>query len=102
MRRMAIGILLAVAALAAHSAPPVVGTTTAVAVTQPPQRSMIVTSQDFSNLLADDCEHFHTRNVTSFPATSRSQEQQEMPLQGIDILKIHGSEQGGVSIKGWD
>jgi len=102
MRLMAIGILLAVAALAAHSAPPVVGTTTAVAVTPPPQRSMIVTSQDFSNLLPDDCEHFHTRNVTSFPATSRSQEQQEMPLQGIDILKIHGSEQGGVSIKGWD
>jgi hypothetical protein len=25
-----------------------------------------------------------------------------MPLAGIDVLKIHSSEQGGVSIKGWD
>lgn len=104
MRLSAIGVLLAVAAFPAHALPPVAGTTTAAvsATPQPPQRSMIVTSQDFSNLLADDCEHFHTRNVTSFPATSRSQEQQEMPLLGIDVLKIHNIEQGGVSIKGWD
>jgi hypothetical protein len=106
MRLTAIGILLAVAALPILGGPPVAGTTTTAATTAvaaaPPQRTMIVTSQDFSNLLADDCEHFHTRNVTSFPATSRSQEQQEMPLQGIDILKIHSGQQGGVSIKGWD
>src|SRR3954447_6811247 len=103
MRLRAIGILLAVAALPIWGGPPVAGTTTtALAAAPPPQRTMIVTPQDFSNLLADDCEHFHTRNVTSFPATSRSQEQQEMPLQGIDILKIHSSEQGGISIKGWD
>ena len=95
MRRTAIGLLLAVAALpalAAITAPP----------PQPPQRSMIVTSQDFSNLLADDCEHFHTRNVTSFPATSRSQEQQDVQLTGVNVLKIRTSEEGGVSIKGWD
>src|SRR3954447_14812797 len=104
MRRSAIGFLFAIVALPAIAGPPALGTTTTTSATAPPlsQRSMIVTSQDFSNLLADDCEHFHTRNVTSFPATSRSQEQQEMPLQGIDILKIHSSEQGGVSIKGWD
>ena len=111
MRRTAIGILFAVAGLPALAATPVAGSattattttaTTTVAAVTPPQRSLIVTSQDFSNLLADDCEHFHTRNVSSFPATSRSQEQQEMALQGIDILKIHNSEQGGVSIKGWD
>jgi len=106
MRRTAIGFLLAVAALPMWGGPPVTGTTTTVATTAvaaaPPQRTMIVTSQDFSNLLADDCEHFHTRNITSFPATSRSQEQQEMPLAGIDVLKIHSGEQGGVSIKGWD
>jgi len=103
MRLSAIGFMLGIAAWPALAAPPVAGTTTTAAITAtPPQRSMIVTSQDFSNLLSDDCEHFHTRNVTSFPATSRSQEQQDMQLQGIDILKIHSSEQGGVSIKGWD
>lgn len=105
MRRSAIGFLLAIAALPALAGPPALGTTTSTsaATTPPPaQRSMIVTSQDFSNLLADDCEHFHTRNVTSFPAVSRSQEQQDVPLQGIDVLRIHNGEQGGVSIKGWD
>jgi len=103
MKPSAIGILFAIAALPAlAAAPTVTGTTTAALPPAPPQRTLIVTSQDFSNLLADDCEHFHTRNVTSFPATSRSQEQQEMPLQGIDVLKIHNTEQGGVSIKGWD
>src|SRR3954454_11758626 len=104
MRRSAIGFLFAIVALPAIAGPPALGTTTTTSATAPPlsQRSMIVTSQDFSNLLADDCEHFHTRNVTSFPAVSRSQEQQEVPLQGIDILKIRNGEQGGVSIKGWD
>lgn len=102
MNRTAIGFLLALAALSAPAAPPVAGTTTTAINAAPPQRTMIVTSQDFSNLLADDCEHFHTRNVTSFPATSRSQEQQDLPLQGIKVLKIHSSEEGGVSIKGWD
>src|SRR3954447_25538310 len=104
MRRSAIGFLFAIVALPAIAGPPALGTTTTTSATAPPlsQRSMIVTSQDFSKLLADDCEHFHTRNVTSFPAVSRSQEQQEVPLQGIDILKIHNGEQGGVSIKGWD
>ena len=102
MRLSAIGLMLSIAALPTLASPPVAGTTTAAITATPPQRSMIVTSQDFSNLLSDDCEHFHTRNVTSFPATSRSQEQQDVPLQGIDVLKIHSSEQGGVSIKGWD
>ena len=106
MKRTAIGFLLAVTALSAPAAAPVAGTTTTAANTAvnaaPPQRSMIVTSQDFSNLLADDCDHFHTRNVTSFPTTSRSQEQQDVQLAGIDVLKIRTSEQGGVSIKGWD
>ena len=104
MRPTAIGMLFAIAALPVFAAP-VAGTTTVPAAstsTAAPQRTMIVTSQDFSSLLPDDCEHFHTRNVTSFPAASRSQEQQEMPLAGIDVLKIRGSEQGGVSVRGWD
>src|SRR5690242_9918782 len=102
MRLSAIGFLLAAAALPALAASPAAVTTTSALTTPPPQRSMIVTSQDFSNLLADDCDHFHTRNMTSFPATSRSQEQQDVQLAGVNVLKIRTSEEGGVSIKGWD
>ncbi len=109
MKRGAIAILFAIASVSALSAPPVATSTTSASTTSaapapgpPPTRSLIVTSQDFSSLLADDCDHFHTRNTTSFPAASRSQEQQDIALQGIDVLKIHSSEQGGILVRGWD
>jgi len=108
MKRGAIAILFAIAAVSALSAPPVATSTTSAPATSlvtpvaPPTRSLIVTSQDFSSLLADDCDHFHTRNTTSFPAASRSQEQQDIALQGIDVLKIQSGEQGGILIRGWD
>src|SRR3954452_25573454 len=101
MRRSAIGFLFAIVALPAISGPPALGTTTTTSATAPPlsQRSMIVTSPDFSHPLAADCAHFDTRTGTASPAVSRSQEQQEVPRQGMDILKIRKGEQGGASSK---
>src|SRR3954467_4942080 len=117
MRRSAIGFLFAIVALPAIAGPPALGTTTTTSATAPPlsQRSMIVTSQDFSNLLADDCEHFHTRNVTPFPPPRPAgpsprppaprpppgappRGQREVPRRGIDSLKIPKGERGGVPI----
>jgi hypothetical protein len=65
-------------------------------------RPFIVTSQDHSLVEVDDCDHFHTRNTSSFPSQVQAQEERRVPIAGIDLLKIRASEEGGVSVKGWD
>lgn len=65
-------------------------------------RPLIVTTQDHSLADAADCEHFHTRISTSLPSHSHSSEERNMPLSGVEGLRIRASEQGGVSIHGWD
>ena len=66
------------------------------------QRPLIITSADHSMVDADDCEHFHTQNFTSFPAKAHTEEQRDLTLSGIDLLKVRASEDGGVSVRGWD
>lgn len=66
------------------------------------RRPIIVTSQDHSLVDADDCQHFHTTNSTSFPATASAQEERRLPLGSGDILKVRAINEGGVSVKGWD
>jgi hypothetical protein len=66
------------------------------------QRPLIVTSQDHSLVAIDDCEHFHTRTTTSLPEQAQGEEQHVVPLDGIETLKVRASEEGGVSVKGWD
>lgn len=66
------------------------------------QRPLIVTSADHSLVDAEDCEHFHTQNFTSFPAKAHGEEQHDLTLSGIDLLKVRASEEGGISIRGWD
>ncbi len=66
------------------------------------QRPLIMTSQDQSLLTIDDCAHFYTRTVSSFPAQAQSEEQHAVSLAGIGTLRVKGSDEGGISIKGWD
>jgi hypothetical protein len=66
------------------------------------RRPIIVTSQDHSLVDADDCNHFHTQNSTSLPATASAQEDRKVRLTEGDILKIRAINEGGVSVKGWD
>src|SRR5437868_10156525 len=66
------------------------------------QRPLIVTSQDHSLVNADDCAHFQTRTMTSFPAQVQSQEQRAVALEGVDVLRVRASREGGVTVKGWD
>lgn len=89
MRRIAL-ILVAVLAL------------TLSAGAAAPKRSLMVTSQDHSLVDADDCEHFHTRNLTSLPALARSEEERQVSLTDVKVLRVRTSEGGGVSVKGWD
>jgi hypothetical protein len=66
------------------------------------QRQLIMMSEDHSLSSADDCEHFHTQNVTSYPATAHDEEERNVPLAGVEQLKVRTSEQGGISVRGWD
>lgn len=66
------------------------------------QRQLIMTSEDHSFSTADDCEHFHTQNVTSYPATAHDEEERTVPLAGVAEVKVRTSEQGGISVRGWD
>src|SRR5438105_2764486 len=66
------------------------------------QRPMIVTSQDHSLVTSDDCDHFQTRTMTSFPEQVQSQEQRSVALEGVDTLHVRASHEGGVTVKGWD
>jgi len=65
-------------------------------------RPLIVTTQDHSLADASDCDHFHTQISTNLPSRAHATEERNMPLSGIDGLTIRASEQGGVSIHGWD
>jgi len=80
-------------ALAIFTALPLLATTS---------RPLIVTSQDHSLVTSDDCEHFQTRTMTSFPAQVQAQEQRAVELEGVDILRVRASQEGGVTVRGWD
>lgn len=67
-----------------------------------PQRQLIGTMQDHSPAQTGDCENYHAAMLTSLPARVQSQEQREVSLSGIDLVKVKASQEGGVSIRGWD
>jgi hypothetical protein len=66
------------------------------------QRQIIGAEQDHSLAEATDCEHFYKTTFTSFAAEVQEQEQRELPMAGLKMLKVRASEEGGVSIRGWE
>lgn len=66
------------------------------------ERTLIVTASDHSLGGTDDCEHFHTQTMTSFPAQAQAQEQREVAMTGLNVLKIRTIQEGGILVKGWD
>jgi hypothetical protein len=66
------------------------------------QRQIIGSEQDHSLTETTDCDHFYKTTFTSFKAQLHEQEQREIPLDGVDLLKVNASEEGGVSIRGWN
>ena len=66
------------------------------------QRQIIGSEQDHSLAEATDCDHFYKTTFTSFKAQLHEQEQREIPLEGVDLLKVTASQEGGVSIRGWN
>jgi hypothetical protein len=65
-------------------------------------RPLIVTTQDHSLAGASDCDHFHTQISTSLPSRAHSTEERNVAVPAVEGLRIRASEQGGVSIHGWD
>src|SRR6185369_6610992 len=65
-------------------------------------RPLIVTTQDHSLADASDCDHFHTQISTNLPSHAHATEERNLSIPAIEGLKIRASEQGGVSIHGWD
>ena len=74
----------------------------AVSGSAAPQRQLIGTMQDHALDQAGDCDNYHAAMLTSLPARVQSQEQREVSLSGIDLVKVRASQEGGVSIRGWD
>jgi hypothetical protein len=69
-----------------------------------PGRQIIGSEQDHSLAGAEigDCDHFYRTTFTSFRAQTHEQQQLELPLTGIDQLKVTAGEEGGVTVLGWN
>jgi Putative adhesin len=66
-------------------------------------RQIIGSEQDHSLAgEATDCEHFYKTTFTNLPSQMSDQEQREIQLGGIEQLRVVASEEGGVSIRGWN
>jgi hypothetical protein len=67
-----------------------------------PERQIIGVEQDHSIAQVGDCDDFFKTVFTAFPASSMEQEQKNLPMTGIDTLKVTATHEGGVSIRGWN
>ena len=66
-------------------------------------RQIIGSEQDHSLAgEAVDCEHFYKTTFTNLPSQMNDQEQREIQLAGISRIRVIASEEGGVSIRGWN
>lgn len=68
------------------------------------ERQIIGSEQDHSLAggEATDCERFYKTTFTNFRSQMHDQEQREISLAGVAQLKVVASEEGGVSIRGWN
>lgn len=66
-------------------------------------RQIIGSEQDHSLAgEATDCEHFYKTTFTNLPSQMNDQEQREIQLAGIERIRVAATEEGGVSIRGWN
>lgn len=75
---------------------------TAMPVLAALERQVIGAEQDHSLSEVGDCARFYKTVFTKFPVEMREQEQRELPLANIGVLKVTASGEGGVSVRGWN
>jgi hypothetical protein len=67
------------------------------------ERQIIGAEQDPSaRANGGDCESFYRTTFTSFPAQVHDQEQRELDLEDVDLIKVTSAQEGGLSIRGWN
>jgi hypothetical protein len=65
-------------------------------------RQIIGGEQDHSLAAAGDCENFYATTFTSFGSHVQDKQQREITLAGAAQLRIEASQEGGISIRGWN
>lgn len=88
MRRLPILFLLVLAGLTAEA--------------KKTERQIIGVEQDHSVAQTGDCNDFFKTVFTTFPASANEQEQRDLAMTGIDKLKVTATQEGGVSVRGWN
>lgn len=74
----------------------------AVPATAKTARQIIGVEQDHSAAQVGDCDDFFKTVFTEFPASATEQEQRDLPMAGVEKLKVTASQEGGVSVRGWN
>lgn len=65
------------------------------------ERQIIGAEQDHSLAADGDCDHFFKTTFTSFEAQVDDQEQHELYLGGLSQVRVRGTAEGGISVRGW-
>jgi hypothetical protein len=79
--------------------------TLAFAAAAPARERQIIGSDRGHSVTADapgDCESFYRTTFTSFSAQVHEQEQRELALDGIELVRVAAAPEGGLSIRGWN
>jgi hypothetical protein len=66
------------------------------------ERQIIGLEQDHSAAQVGDCDDFFKTVFTTFPASASEQERHELSMSGIDTLRVTATQEGGVSVRGWN
>lgn len=66
------------------------------------ERQIIGAEQDHRLAQVGDCDDFFKTIFTSFPASATEQTTKEISMTGISKIKVTATQEGGVSIRGWN
>lgn len=65
-------------------------------------RQIIGVETDHSVAQVGDCDDFFNTVFTAFPESVTAQDEREIPLTGVSTLKVTATQEGGVSVRGWN
>jgi hypothetical protein len=66
------------------------------------ERQIIGAEQDHRLAQVGDCDDFFKTIFTTFPAAASDQETKEISMTGISKIKVTATQEGGVSVRGWN
>ena len=66
------------------------------------RQPLIITTQDHSLANAENCEHFHTRTLTTLGAAAHIEGTRNLQISESRLLSVRTGSEGGVLVRGWD